>query len=139
MEWVDQRKNYEDALVNVNKCLLLKPFHIPFYDLRSEIYLNLCDFPSSCSNLQKSLLYIHATTPSSNANTQSRLSTNEQQAISIPPTPANRDDLFNHEKVAFLRYITGVTLFDQKLYLDALSIIANGSNVFTTLPFQIYR
>ena len=141
---VDQRKNYEDALINVNKCIMLKPYHIPFYDLRSEIYLNLCDFQSSCLNLQKSLVYMHVTsTPSSNANNLSRLSNSDQnhqqQSLSIPPTPATREDLFNHDKIAFLRYINGVTLFDQKLFLEALGIIGNGANMFTTLPFQIYR
>jgi hypothetical protein len=75
------------------------------------------------------------------ANNPSRLSTHDQppQTVSIPATPANRDDHLSNDKVAFLRYINGITLFDQKLYLDALSIIANGANVFSTLPFQIYR
>lgn len=141
---VDQHKNYEEALINVNKCIMLKPFHIPFYDLRSEIYLNLCDFQNSSLNLQKSLIYTYVTsTPSSNANNLSRLSNNDQlhqqNSISVPQTPANRDELFNHDKIAFLRFITGVTIYDQKLFLEALGIIGSGVNMFTTLPFQIYR
>lgn len=135
--------NYEEALVNINKCLLLKPFHIPYYELRSEIYLNLCDFQSAIINLQKSILYTQVTTnPISMSN--SRLSTTDQQqqqvrSTSVPVTPAYREDRFTNDKIAFLRYISGVSFFDQKLYLDALSIIANGANIFSTLPFQIYR
>ncbi|CAF3692833.1 unnamed protein product, partial [Rotaria sordida] len=132
MELMEKRINYEEALVNVNKCLLLKPFHIPFYEIRSEIYLNLCDFQSSIISLQKSILYTQVTT------SNSRLSRNEQQSISKPVTPANREDRLTNDKIAFLRYVSGVTLFDQKLYLDALGIVANGSNIFITLPFQIY-
>ena len=135
LDFMEKRTNYEEALVNINKCLLLKPYHIPFYEIRSEIYLNLCDFQSSILSLQKSILYKQATT------NNSRLSTNQQQqSVSMPgQTPALREDKLTNDKTAFLRYISGVTLFDQKLYLDALSIIANGSNVFSTLPFQIYR
>jgi hypothetical protein len=129
-----KRTNYEEALVNINKCLLLKPYHIPFYEIRSEIYLNLCDFQSSILSLQKSILYKQAAT------NNSRLSTHDQQqSVSMPETPAYREDKLTNDKTAFLRYISGVTLFDQQLYLDALSIIAIGSNVFSTLPFQIYR
>lgn len=136
------RTNYEEALVNINKCLLLKPFHIPYYELRSEIYLNLCDFQSSIINLQKSILYTQVTN-NPNPISNSRLSIADQQqqvrSISMPVTPAYREDRLTNDKIAFLRYISGVSLFDQKLYLDALSIIANGANVFSTLPFQIYR
>ena len=133
MELLAKRTDYEEALVNINKCLLLKPYHIPFYEIRSEIYLNLCDFQSSFMSLQKSIAYIQATT------SNSRLSKIEQPTISNPTTPAPREDRLTNEKIAFLRYITGVTLFDQKLYLDALGIVANGASIFITLPFQIYR
>jgi len=133
---LEKRTNYEEALVNINKCLLLKPYYIPFYEIRSEIYLNLCDFQSSILSLQKSILYTQVTTTNN-----SRLSTHEQQisSISMPVTPAYRGDQLTNDKITFLRYISGVTLFDQKLYLDAISIIANGANIFSTLPFQIYR
>ncbi|CAF0785881.1 unnamed protein product [Rotaria sp. Silwood1] len=138
MELMGKRINYEEALVNINKCLLLKPFHIPFYEIRSEIYLNLCDFQSSIISLQKSILYTQVTT-ANNATSNSRLSKTDQQAISKPVTPViYREDRLTNDKIAFLRYISGVTLFDQKLYLDALGIVANGSNIFITLPFQIY-
>jgi len=131
--------NYEEALVNINKCLLLKPSHIPFHEIRSEIYLNLCDFQSSILSLQKSILYTQVTT-TMNATSHSRLSLNDQQQeISVPVTPAYREDRLTNDKIVFLRYISGVTLFDQKLYLDALGIIANGANIFNALPFQIYR
>jgi hypothetical protein len=137
---LEKRTNFEEALVNINKCLLLKPYHIPFYEIRSEIYLNLCDFQSSTLSLQKSILYTQVTTgaAAAAATSNSRLSAHEQP-VSIPVTPANREDTLTNDKIAFLRYISGVTLFDQKLYLDALSIIANGANIFSTLPFQIYR
>lgn len=140
---MNARTNYEEALVNINKCLLLKPFHIPYYELRSEIYLNLCDFQSSIINLQKSILYTQVTA-NPNPTSNSRLSIADQQqqqvrSISMPATPAYREERLTNDKIAFLRYISGVSLFDQKLYLDALSIIANGANIFSTLPFQIYR
>lgn len=130
---MQKRTDYEEALVNINKCLLLKPYHIPFYEIRSEIYLNLCDFQSSVISLQKSITYAQAT-----AN-NSRLSKTETQTASKPATPIHQEDRLNNDKIAFLRYISGVTLYDQKLYLDALGIVANGSNIFITLPFQIYR
>jgi len=138
-----KRTNYEEALVNINKCILLKPYHIPFYEIRSEIYLNLCDFQSSILNLQKSILYTQVTT-TTNRPINSRLSTHERQqplqvSIPTPATPAYREDRLTNDKIAFLRYLSGITLFDQKLYLDALSIIAIGANIFNTLPFQIYR
>lgn len=146
IELLGKHTNYEEALVNINKCILLKPYHIPYYEIRSEIYLNLCDFQSSILSLQKSILYKQVTTTPTNPTSNSRLSTNEQQqekqqltSVSMPVTPANREDRLSNDKIAFLRYISGVTLYDQKLYLDALSIIANGANVFSTLPFQIYR
>ncbi|CAF3399092.1 unnamed protein product [Rotaria socialis] len=132
MELLTKHTDYEEALVNINKCLLLKPYHIPFYEIRSQIYLNLCDFQSSFISLQKSITYTQATT------SNSRLSKIEQPAASNPTTPAPREDRLINEKIAFLRYITGVTLFDQKLYLDALGIVANGASIFITLPFQIY-
>ena len=137
---MNKRTNYEEALIHINKCILLKPFHIPYYEIRSEIYLNLCDFQSSILSLQKSMLYIQATT-GLKAPSQSQLSIAEHQphSISAPVTPAIREDQLTNDKIAFLRYISGVSLFDQKLYLDALGIIANGANVFSTLPFQIYR
>lgn len=137
---IDKRTNFEEALVYINKCLLLKPYHIPFYEIRSDIYLNLCDFQSSILNLQRSILYTQATT-NTNVQSNSRLSNNDQQqvtSISIPVTPAHREDQLTNDKIAFLRYLSGVSLFDQKLYLDALSIIATGANIFSTLPFQIY-
>ena len=124
--------------MNINKCLLLKPYHIPFYETRSEIYLNLCDFQSSILSLQKSLLCNQSTT-TVNRTSNSRLSKNEPQTTSIPVTPAYQEDKLMSDKISFLRYISGVTLFDQKLYLDALSIVANSSNIFNALPFQIYR
>lgn len=137
IDLLEKRTDFEEALVSINKCLLLKPHHIPFFEIRSEIYLNLCDFQSSILSLQKSILYTQVTT---NTNTQnnSRLSTHEQP-LSIPATPAYREDRLTNDKIAFLRYLSGVSLFDQKLYLDALSIIATGANIFNTLPFQIYR
>lgn len=145
VELLNKHTNYEEALVNINKCLLLKPFHIPYYELRSEIYLNLCDFQSSIINLQKSILYTQVTTnPNSISNSRLSITDPQQQqqqvrSVSVPVTPAYREDRLTNDKIAFLRFISGVSLFDQKLYLDALSIIANGANIFSTLPFQIYR
>jgi tetratricopeptide (TPR) repeat protein len=136
---IEKRTNYEEALVHINKCLLLKPFHIPYYEIRSEIYLNLCDFQSSILSLQKSILYTQPTTTmKAPSNSQLSISDHQPQSISMPVTPANRDDQFVNDKIAFLRFISGISLFDQKLYLDALGIIANGANIFSTLPFQIY-
>jgi hypothetical protein len=140
MEYVGKRTNYEEALVNINKCILLKPYHIPYYEIRSEIYLNLCDFQSSILSLQKSILYKQVTT-NTNPTSISRSNNDQQQptSVSMPVTPAYREDRLSNDKIAFLRYLSGVSLYDQKLYLEALSIIANGANVFSTLPFQIYR
>ncbi len=135
---MNKRTNYEEALVHINKCILLKPFYIPYYEIRSEIYLNLCDFQSSILSLQKSILYTQATTDLK-APSQLSITDHEPQRISAPVTPAIREDRFANDKIAFLRYISGVSLYDQKLYLDALGIIANGANIFSTLPFQIYR
>lgn len=139
IDLLEKHQNYEEALVNINKCLLLKPYHVPYYETRSEIYLNLCDFQSSILSLQKSILCTQATTYTKAPN-NSRLSLNDQQpTVSIPVTPAYREDQLANDKISFLRFISGVSLFDQKLYLDALGIIANGANIFNTLPFQIYR
>lgn len=140
---MEKHENYEEALVNINKCILLKPYHISYYEIRSEIYLNLCDFQSSILSLQKSILYKQVTT-NTNPTSNSRLSNNDQQqqqstSVSMPVTPACREDRLSNDKIAFLRYLSGVSLYDQKLYLEALGIIANGANVFSTLPFQIYR
>lgn len=145
---MDNSTNYEEALVNINKCLLLKPFHIPFYEIRSEIYLNLSDFQSSIISLEKSILYTQVTT-NNNATSNSRLSKHDQQQLqqqqqqpgttTNAQTPSCREDRLTNDKIAFLRYLLGVTLFDQRLYLDALGIVANGANIFLTLPFQIYR
>jgi len=141
IELIDKQANFEEALVYINKCLLFKPYHIPFYEIRSEIYLNLCDFHSSILNLQKSILYTQETT-NKNLKPNSRLSNNDEQqitSVSVPVTPGHREDQLTNDKIAFLRYLSGVSLFDQKLYLEALSIIATGANIFSTLPFQIYR
>jgi len=134
VEIMEKRTNYETALIYINKCLLLKPYHIPFYGIRSEIYLNLCDFQSSILSLQKGFSYKQATS-------NNQKSSIEQEGV-LPPiheAPLSKEDKLTNDKIAFLRYISGVTLFDQKLYIDALSIIANGADVFSTFPFQIYR
>jgi tetratricopeptide (TPR) repeat protein len=134
VEMLEKRTNYETALIHINKCILLKPYHIPFYEIRSEIYLNLCDFQSSILSLQKGFSYKQAT-----SNTQQSI--DEQQPQTVPKRVASvsKQDKLTNDKIAFLRYISGLTLFDQKLYIDALSIIANGADVFSTFPFQIYR
>ena len=134
---LEKRTNYELALIYINKCILLKPFHITFYEIRSEIYLNLCDFQSSILSLQKGLSYKQATT--NNQQSINEQQQQQQQVVPISSPPVSKEEKLTNDKIAFLRYISGVTLFDQKLYIDALSIIANGSDVFSTFPFQIYR
>ena len=124
-----EQTNYEEALVHINKCILLRPYHVPFYELRSEIYLHLCDFQSSRANLRKGILY-----------TQARASKDKQQLQTATPTlpsSGHVEEKLTSDKTAFLQYMNGIILFDQKLYADALSSMANDSTIFTTLPFQI--
>ncbi|CAF1359906.1 unnamed protein product [Adineta steineri] len=135
---LEKRTNYELALIYINKCILLKPFHITFYEIRSEIYLNLCDFQSSILSLQKGISYKQATTNNQKSINEQQ-EQQQQQVVPISSSPVTKDEKLTNDKIAFLRYISGVTLYDQKLYIDALSIIANGSDVFSTFPFQIYR
>jgi hypothetical protein len=103
--------------------------------------LNLCDFQSSSSNLQRSLYNFQAMTSTNENNDSTSSLTDEQlpQTVSRSVTPINHNDPLNNDRLVFLRYITGVILFDQKLYLDALSTIVNVPNILDKLPFQIYR
>ncbi|UJR33398.1 hypothetical protein I4U23_020845 [Adineta vaga] len=129
VELLEKRTNYELALVYINKCLLLKPYHIPLYEMRSEIYLNLCDFQSSILSLQKGISYKQVT---------SQKQQSQQLIIPARPVPLSNEEKLTNDKIAFLRYMSGISLFDQKLYIDALSIIATGADVFSTFPFQVY-
>lgn len=114
---------------------------MPFHELRSEIYLELCDFRSAVAGIQKMISHKRAASTKQNPAIQGRQSVQDQRksVSSIPATPADFDENTYNEKVGFLRYITGITLFDQKLYFDAFGIIVSGSNIFATLAFQVYR
>ena len=138
LQIMKEQTNYEEALVLINKCILLRPYHIPFYELRSEIYLHLCDFQSSQANLRKGILYTQATVTKDKRH---QPTASEQQVPTATPallSSGHADEKLTHDKTAFLQYMNGIVLFDQKLYADALGSMANDAKIFTTLPFQIF-
>ena len=137
---LEKRTNYELALIYINKCILLKPYHIALYEIRSEIYLNLCDFQSSILSLQKAVSYQHAINKKEQLAREKYQQQHPEEVTIHKQVPAiSKEEKTKNDKIAFLRYMSGISLFDQKLYIDALSIIANGADVFSTFPFQVYR
>ncbi|CAF0729022.1 unnamed protein product [Adineta ricciae] len=137
---LEKRTNYELALIYINKCLLLKPYHIVLYEIRSEIYLNLCDFQSSILSLQKGVSYQHAINKKEQLAREKYQQQHPEEVTMHQQVPAvSKEEKMKNDKIAFLRYMSGISLFDQKLYIDALSIIATGADIFSTFPFQVYR
>ncbi|CAF0762254.1 unnamed protein product [Didymodactylos carnosus] len=123
-----EQHNYEESLVNINKCLLLKPYYSQFYEMRAELYLELCDFQSALMSLQKIILSYQATAK------------NEQQQQPPPPPPPTTTTATTVSTTTTTTITTNreeKELHEKILFSQAISIIANAGNMFS-LPFQLY-
>ncbi|CAF0841438.1 unnamed protein product [Didymodactylos carnosus] len=87
-----EQHDYEESLVHINKCLLLIPYHSQFYEMRAQLYLELCDFQSALLTLQKIILSYQVVTK------------DQEQSPSSKPI-VNKEEKILNEKISFLRYI----------------------------------
>ncbi|XP_052229200.1 LOW QUALITY PROTEIN: tetratricopeptide repeat protein 16-like [Dreissena polymorpha] len=93
-----EEKNYQSAILFINKALTIHKDDVRFYVERAEAYLNLCDFQSAILNYKKACLM----------------------------APSNQE---YYERLAFFYFFQGQSLFDQRLYPEALEAFSRSAEM----------
>jgi tetratricopeptide (TPR) repeat protein len=116
-----EEEKYEQTIVQLKKAFSLDSFNVQFYLLKCEAFIQLCDFNSAISTLNKLISILSLYTHHGDTD-YDKLKKNIR------------------EKITFCYYMLGQTYLDNKLYVNALEAFSKASELMPNiLNFKVRR